>query len=315
MNDNGTLWLPESASTMSGEIDALFYFVYWISVVFFVGVVGTMGYFAYKYRRRSERDRPALVHESKFIEAAWIVVPTILVLVVFTWGFKAYLQLEVAPPNAYQISVTGQKWIWRFEYPNGAVSAGEGAELHVPVGRPVQLKMSSQDVLHSFFIPAFRVKQDVLPNRYTYIWFEATKQDTFQVFCTEYCGTSHSNMLAKVVVQSQDEFNAWLREAALDQGGTPAERGQLLYQQLGCQGCHSLDGSAGVGPTFQGLYGAQRPLVSGGTVEADDNYLRESILQPAAKVSAGYQPQMPNAYSGLSAEELDALIAFIEAQK
>lgn len=315
MNDNGTLWLPEGASTMSGEIDALFYFVYWISVILFIGVVGTMAYFAYKYRRRSEHDRPAVVHESKLIEAAWIVIPTILVLVVFTWGFRAFLQLQVAPPNAYQITVTGQKWIWQFKYPNGATVGGEGAELHVPVGRPIQLKMSSQDVIHSFFVPAFRVKQDVLPNRYTYVWFEATKQDTFDVFCTEYCGTGHSNMMAKVVVQSQDAFNTWLQEAAVGASGSPAERGQLLYQQLGCQGCHSLDGSPGVGPSFQGLFGTERPLADGGTVTADENYLRESILQPAAQVAAGFQPQMPTAYAGLSEDELNALIAFIQEQQ
>jgi len=312
MEDKGTLWLPEAASTVAGEIDGLFYFVYWVSVVLFVLVVGVMVYFAVKYRRRSQADRPSPVHESKLMEAAWIVVPTILVLVVFTWGFKAFLKLEVAPPGAYEVRVYAQKWSWRFEYPNGATSS----DLHVPVGRPIRLKMSSADVLHSFFVPAFRVKQDVLPNRYTSVWFEATRQDTFQVYCTEYCGTSHSGMLAKVVVQSQDEFNNFLAEGMVDPDAPPAERGALLYTQLGCNACHNVDGAAGgIGPTFQGLYGKQEPLSDGSTVEVDDNYLRESILEPNAKIVQGYGPVMPAAYTNLSEEELNALIAFIQEQQ
>ncbi len=311
MEDAGTFWLPEPASTMAGEIDSLFYFVYWVSVILFVGVVATMTYFAYKYRRRSQADRPTPVHESKLVEAAWIIVPTLLVLVVFTWGFKAYLKLEVAPPNAYPITVYAQKWSWRFEYPNGATSA----ELHVPVGRPVRLRMSSADVLHSFFVPAFRIKQDVLPNRYTAVWFEATKQDTFDVYCTEYCGTQHSGMLTTVIVQGQDDFNRWLAESMLPSDAPPAQRGALLYEQLGCQACHSLDGTPGVGPSFQGLFGQTRPMADGTSVAADENYLRESILQPAAKIVQGFQPVMPNAYANLTPEQLGDLIAFIQEQQ
>ena len=311
MEDNGTLWLPERASTMAGEVDALFYFIYWVSVVLFIGVMGAMVFFMYKYRRRSEADRPAPIKESKLIEASWIIVPTILVFIVFTWGFKTFIKLGVAPPNAYEINVRALKWAWQFEYPNGAVSN----ELHVPVSRPVKLRMSSSDVLHSFFVPEFRVKHDVVPNRYTYVWFEATRQDTFQVYCTEYCGTRHSYMLAPVIVQSQDEFNQWLAESLVDESATPAERGALLYQQQACNGCHSLDGAAGVGPTFQGLFGAQRVFTDGATATADENYLRESILQPNAKVVQGFGPVMPAAYGGLSEEELSALIAFIQEQQ
>lgn len=310
MNDNGTLWLPEAASTFTQEIDWLFYFVYWVSVVFFVLVVGTMGYFAWKYRRRSSDDRPEPVHESKILEVTWIIVPTILVLVVFTWGFRSYLKLGVAPPGAYEIQVRAQKWAWQFEYPNGAISN----ELHVPAGRPIRLNMSSVDVLHSIFLPNFRVKQDVLPNRYSSIWFEPTKQDTFPIYCTEYCGTRHSAMLSQIIVQPQDVFNAWLQSAGVPEDASPAERGEILYTQQACNGCHSLDGSGGVGPTFQGLFGKQEQLDGGGSVTVDDNYLRESILEPNAKIVAGYPPAMPPAYGGLSAEELDALIAFIKEQ-
>lgn len=311
MEDNGTLWLPERASTMAGEVDALFYFIYWVSVILFIGVMGTMVYFMIKYRRRSEADRPAPIKENKLVEASWIVIPTILVFVVFTWGFQTFIKLNVAPPNAYEITARAQKWAWQFEYPNGATSN----ELHVPVSRPVKLRMSSVDVLHSFFIPEFRVKHDVVPNRYTSVWFEATRQDTFQVYCTEFCGTLHSAMLAPVVVQSQDEFNQWLQESGIPVDASPAERGALLYQQQACNGCHSLDGSAVIAPSFQGLFGSQRTFTDGTTATADENYIRESILQPNARVVQGFGPVMPAAYGGLSEEELSALIAFIQEQQ
>lgn len=313
MGDNGTLWLPEAGSTLAGEIDSLFYFVYWLSVIFFVGVVATMAYFAVKYRRRSAEDRPAPVHESKIVETAWIVIPTILVLIVFTWGFKAFLKLNVAPPNAYQIQVRALKWAWQFEYPNGTITTNE---LHVPANRPIRLQMSSSDVIHSFFVPAFRVKHDVLPNRYTSVWFEATRRDTFQVFCTEYCGTQHSGMLAKVIVQSQEEFNDWLSTGggSLDELPLP-ELGARLYQQQACFSCHTTDGSPLVGPTFQGLFGRQRTFTDGSTATADENYIRESILEPTAHVVEGFQPIMPPNYSSLSERELSALIAFIQEQQ
>ena len=219
--------------------------------------------------------------------------------------------MGVAPPNAYEITVRASKWNWLFEYPNGARSN----ELHVPVSRPIKLKMSSSDVLHSFFVPAFRTKQDVVPNRYTYAWFEATRQDTFQLLCTEYCGQQHSTMLAPVVVQSQDDFNAWLAENLLDESATPAERGQLLYRQNGCDSCHSLDGSVINGPSFQGLPGSQRAFTDGTTATADANYLRESIVNPAAKIVQGFAPTMPGNFGiDLSAEEIDALVAFIQEQ-
>ncbi len=311
MEDKGTLWLPENASTYAGDVDALFYFIYWVSVVLFILVIGAMVYFAYKYRRRSEADRPQPIKESKLVEASWVVVPTILVAIVFTWGFQVFIKMGVAPPNAYEITVRASKWNWLFEYPNGARSN----ELHVPVSRPIKLKMSSIDVLHSFFVPAFRTKQDVVPNRYTYVWFEATRQDTFQVMCTEYCGQQHSTMLSQVVVQSQGDFNTWLAENLIDESATPAERGELLYNQQGCFACHSLDGTTGSGPTFQGLSGSQRAFTDGTTATADANYLREAIINPAAQVVQGFAPVMPGQYgTTLTAEEIDALVAYIQEQ-
>ena len=314
MGDKGTVWLPEGASTLAPDIDGLFYFVYWISVVIFIAVVITMLYFVYKYRRRSASDRPMPVHESKLLEAVWIVVPTILCLVVFTWGFQSFLKLSVAPPNAYQINATGQKWFWNFTYDTGKSSIGE---LHVPVNRPVRLQMVSQDVLHSFFIPAFRVKQDVLPNRYSSIWFEATKVDTFQVFCTEYCGTEHSGMLATVIVHSEGDFQEWLSggDEYDPEAETLAEFGARLYENQACVTCHSVDGSRKVGPSFQGLYGNERQMQDGSTLIADDNYIRESILQPGANIVAGYQNVMPASYGNLTEDQINGLIAFIKEQQ
>jgi cytochrome c oxidase subunit 2 len=311
--DNGSLWLPEQASTMAPEIDSLFYFVTWTSVVLFVLVIGAMLYLAYRYRRRDPGERPELVHENPLVEISWIVIPTILVLVVFTWGFRGFVKLNVAPPNAYEIQTEAWKWGWRFTYPNGTQST----ELYVPVDRPVRLKMSSQDVLHSFFVPAFRVKHDVLPNRYTSVWFEATKTGDYDVFCTEYCGTGHSAMLSTVQVVTQQEFNEWLATGGGQTDDLPLpEYGAQLYESQGCQTCHSLDGSRKVGPTFKGLYGMEnRALADGSTVTADDNYLRESILNPNAKVAEGYPAIMPGSYGGLDERQLAALIAFIEEQK
>lgn len=307
---SNSVWLPTDASTLAPELDSLFYFVLWTSVVIFVGVVAAMVYFTYKYRRRRPDEQPELVQENKFIEISWVVIPTILVLIVFTWGFRAFIKFGVAPPNAYEITVRGQQWSWLFEYPNGVQSS----ELHVPVDRPVRLKMSSTDVLHSFFVPAFRIKQDVLPNRYTYVWFEPTRTDTFKVLCTEYCGTQHWDMTADVVVQSQAGFDQWLEEMDTPEDMPLPALGKKLYQQQGCQACHSLDGSPGVGPTLQNLYGSERQLADGSTVEADENYLRESILNPGAQLVEGYQNVMPASFGGLSEREVSALIEFIKEQ-
>lgn len=307
----GTVWLPERASTLAADIDWLFYFVLWTSTVIFAGVVIAILYFAWRYRRRDPEERPELVEENRLLEISWIVIPAILVLLVFNWGFKAFIDLGVSPPDAYEITVRGRQWVWDFEYPNGAQVTGE---LHVPVNRPVRLRMSSEDVIHSLFIPAFRTKMDVLPNRYTTLWFEATDTGTYQVFCTEYCGTQHAGMLAEVVVHEQGEFEEWLQTAGGMADLPPAEYGAILFEQQGCQQCHSLDGSPGVGPTLQGLYGSQEELADGSTVEADENYLRESIIEPGAQIVAGYQNVMPP-YSHLDEDQINALVEFIKEQE
>ncbi|RMF61526.1 MAG: cytochrome c oxidase subunit II [Bacteroidetes bacterium] len=309
MGENGTVWLPDPASTLAPELDSLFYFVYYVSLLIFLGVILSMAYFTFVYRRRQADEMPAFTKDNKIVEMASVVIPTILVLVVFTWGFQLYVKLYTAPPDAYEIQARARQWSWEFEYPNGSRSFGE---LHVPADRPVRMVMNSQDVIHSFFIPAFRVKMDVLPNRYTSVWFQATKEGEYDLFCTEYCGTAHSGMIGKVIVHNEAGFQQWLQESQTGDM-TPVERGQLLYTQQTCNACHSVDGSAGVGPTFKGLFGKQEQLEGGGTVLADEDYIRESIVNPTAKVVKGYNPVMPASYGSLPAEDLDALVAYIKS--
>jgi cytochrome c oxidase subunit 2 len=307
MDPKGTFWLPEAASTLAQDVDPLYNFVTWVSTLMFIGVVGAMLWFMFRYRRRDARELPPLVHESRVLEAAWIVVPTILVLAVFTWGFQAFVKINTAPPDSYQITVRAKQWLWEYEYVNGVTTAGE---LHVPVGRPVRLMMSSQDVLHSFFVPQFRVKQDVLPNRYSSVWFEATKPGEYEIFCTEYCGTQHSGMIGKVFVHTEAEFQQWL--ASQNEDVAPEVLGERVYNQQGCAACHSTDGTVKVGPSFKGLFGKSE-ATSAGTVTADENYLRESIVNPAAKLVNGFGNVMPASYSALSQKQMDGLIAYIKS--
>lgn len=314
-------WLPEARSTLAASIDDAFYFVVWTSTVLTVGVVAYMLYLMMKFRRRSNEERTEGVPPNHTLELAWIVLPTILVLVVFTWGFRSFVSINVAPPNTYDIYVTAQKWFWQFQYPNGVTTSNEFV---VPVDRPVKLIMTSQDVLHSFFIPEFRVKHDVVPNRYTTVWFQATEEtapaavegeqgDFIQVFCTEYCGTNHSKMGAELRVLSLADFDNWLATGGGRGDMEPLELGQYLYTNQACVGCHSTDGSQVIGPTFQGLYGqTNHTLADGTTVTVDEEYLRESILQSQAKVAAGFQPVMPS-YANLSNEEVTGLIEFIKS--
>jgi cytochrome c oxidase subunit 2 len=307
----GDFWLPEAASSIAPEVDGLFLFVTTVSLILLVGVTAAMLYFVYRYRRQHPGERPAPVEESQALEISWIVVPTILVLLVFNWGFKSYVDMSVNPSGAYEIQVRAQQWNFLFEYPNGVTSD----TLYVPRDRKVKMKMSSADVLHGFYVPAFRVKYDILPNRYTSVWFEATKEGDYDLFCTEYCGRDHSDMNKIVRVVSPAEFQDWLKEAGTPKDIPLPKLGEKLYSQRGCQSCHSLDGSRMVGPSFQGLYGmTDHKMSDGSSVTVDENYLRQSILKPEEKIVQGYQNLMPGAYSSLSERELTGLIEFIKQQ-
>lgn len=315
MDTTATFWLPAPSSTMAGEIDALFYFILGVSTFFFLLIVTLAVVFTIKYRRRPEEDVRARQTDAPghnaILEIVWIAIPTLLVMVIFVWGFRGYLKMSVVPAGAMQVKVTGQKWFWSFDYPEGAATVNE---LVAPVGIPVKLLMSSKDVIHSFFVPAFRMKKDVLPNRYSIQWFQATQTGEFSLFCAEYCGSKHSQMIGKVRILSEADYHRWLESAAdLGKGLTPVEYGARLYAAKACITCHTTDGSPSNGPSFKELFGHRVRLADGSEIAADENYIRESILSPQGKVVAGYQPIMPTFQGILKEKELDALVAFIQS--
>jgi cytochrome c oxidase subunit II len=306
----GGFWLPEQASAGAPGVDRLFSFIFWLSLFFFALIIVLMVVFVVRYRRREGVEpEPSPAHNTA-LEITWTGIPLLLVMVIFAWGFKVYLDTNVAPANAYEVQVTGQKWKWLFTYPTGHVDDN----LHVPVDQPVRLVMTSEDVIHSFYIPAFRIKHDVVPGRYSTLWFKATKPGEYQVFCAEYCGTGHSDMLAKVIVHEPGGFEKWMDEVGnMFKSMTPVQVGEKLYRVRGCAQCHSIDGKAGVGPTFQGVFGHQVPLKGGATVVADENYVRESILEPQAKIVAGFEPVMPTFKGKLNDREITAVIEFLKS--
>jgi cytochrome c oxidase subunit II len=312
MDNSKTFWLPEKASTFTDTVDSAFYLYYWISIFFFVLICAGILVFTVKYiRRRPEQLASAQITHNLKLELTWTIIPLIIVIGLFFLGMKGYLFMRVAPNNAMQVNVKGQKWSWSFEYPSGAVND----TLVVPVQTPVKLVMTSRDVLHSFSIPAFRTKADVIPNRYHGLWFQATRTGVFPVQCTQYCGTNHSYMLSAVKVLPMEEYEDWLATASdPGKGKTPAEFGAILYTKRGCNACHSTDGGRLVGPSWKGIFGKSE-TTSAGPVNVDENYIRESILTPNAKVVAGFQPVMPTYKGVLSDREVEAIIAYIQTLK
>lgn len=307
--DSG-FWMPVQGSTGAVGVDRIFWLVLWVSVFFFVLIVAAMLYFVVRYRRREGREEAeAAPRHNTPLEIIWTTIPILIVIVIFVWGFKAFLNLNVPPANAYEVLVTGQKWKWLFTYPNGHVDE----DLHVPVNTPVSLVMTSEDVIHGFYIPAFRLKRDVIPGRYVKLWFRAVKQGEYQIYCTQYCGTGHSDMWAKVVVHEPGGFGTWLEEASnLLKTMSPAQAGERLYRTRGCAQCHTVNGTAGTGPTFLNLFGHQVPLEGGKTVPADEDYIRESIVDPQAKIVLGFQPVMPTFKGRLTDQEITAIIEYLK---
>lgn len=305
--------MPQGASTIAGEVDALFYFIFWASVFFFLLVIGLSVYFILKYRRREgHEEATSHVDYNIKLEIIWTVIPIILVVIVFFWGFKTYMKMQIVPKDAIEIKVTGRQWMWLFDYPNGSTGINE---LVVPVNQPVKLLMSSEDVIHSFYIPQFRIKQDVLPSRYTITWFEAEQTGQYDLYCAEFCGKGHSEMLAIVKVVSQEKYTAFLEGAGLEEGEGMAldQLGKQVYTSRACNTCHSVDGSPNVGPTFQNAYGHEVELADGSVILVDENYIRESILEPKAKVVKGFQPVMPTFQGLVSERQIDGLIAYIKS--
>jgi cytochrome c oxidase subunit II len=423
-----TFWLPDAGSATASEVDFVFQFIFWISAFFFALIVGLMVLFAVRYRRRKGYEPKPAPKSHNVVEIVWTVIPFLVVVAIFWVGFRAYLSISVPPDQSYEIRVTGQKWSWLFEYPNGWVDG----ELHVPVDRNVLLTLRSEDVIHSLWIPAFRMKMDVVPGRYNKAWFKATKIGEFPLLCTEYCGTGHSDMLTTVVVHPPGGYEDWLKKAsnmlspvfrpadltdaagllrALKTGGAPVrvwllerlapetrekisawpggavseelrkvvvddlnavltgdpiydearfagvavseearqllaadpppagddriglnrfllvdafpdalsrapdltEAGRYIYERKGgCRSCHSVDGGANVGPTFKGIWGKTHAMRQGPPVTVEENYIRESILDPNAKIVSGFDPVMPTYRGRLTDREIDAVIAFLK---
>ena len=307
--EGGSLWLPPQESTTAHEIDGLFYFILYSSLILTLIVAAAMVYFVWKYRRQSHADRPRYVEESKWLELSWVTIPTLLVLVVFFWGFRAYVGTAIPPSDAITINVKAQKWAWAFEYANGD---NYPSEIWVPVDTPIRLEMTSQDVLHSFYVPEFRIKHDVIPNRYSYVWFEAPREGTYQVLCTEYCGTSHSNMGARIHVVSRGEYYDIVQNGVNLGPMAPVAMGESVYTKYNCNTCHSDDGSRMVGPSWQGIWGQPRPGSEEGVV--DDAYITQSILYPQAYIVPGYENANMPSYDGqLDEVQLAGVAAYIRA--
>ncbi len=304
--------LPEAKSPTADSTDALFHFINEVSLVLLIGITIALIYFAIKYRRRSEDDETPVITHNNTLEITWSVVPLLICFVIFGWGYTGWLNLKSVPDNAYEIQVNGFKWGWNVKYDNGAQTLNE---IHVPEGRPVKIVLQSSDVLHSFFVPDYRVKHDVVPGRYTYVWFEAEEAGESIVFCTEYCGTGHSDMLAKVIVHTEEDFQTWLEKNGGGGSGTPVEQGEQLVQLQGCSTCHSDDGTRLIGPSFKGLWESEETLSDGSTVTVDENYLRESILNPGAKIVESYDNVMTPYEGRISDEEITNIIEYLKTLK
>ena len=301
-------FIPPSASTLSGKVDALYFYLTGVTVFFVLLIWSVLTFFVVKYRRRSPHEIPRPVAGSHKLETLWSVIPFIIAMSMFVWGAQLYFQNSRPPENAVEIYVVGKQWMWKIQHTTGQ---REINELHVPVGRRIKLIMTTEDVIHDFFIPAFRIKADIVPGRYTTQWFEATKPGTYHLFCAEYCGMNHSGMIGQVVVMEATEFDNWLSGNTNQQ--SPAVAGQQLYQTLGCVSCHGASGEGGRGPAVGGIFGRQVFLNNGQTIKADEAYIRESIVNPQAKLVNGFGPIMPTFQGQISEEQLVQILAFIKS--
>lgn len=310
----GSFFFPPEASTFAKPYDGMYDFIQWVSIVFGVLIFAVLFGFVAKYNRKKHPVAIQGNTHNLALELLWSVPPGFLLFYMFWIGFKGFLDLREPPRDAYTIAVSGQKWAWSFSYPNGAKSG----ELHVPVNRPVMLTMTSQDVIHSLYIPAFRCKQDVVPGRTTRQWFVPTRIGTYVIECAEYCGTSHSDMLTKCVVHEQADFDAWVKEAAnwlgdwIKAGKPLAEAGRRLYtEELACKTCHTIDGTKFTGPTFKDAWGRHETLTDGRSVTVDEAYFRKSIKEPTADVVSGFTPVM--APQPLDEDQVKAMIEFLKS--
>lgn len=307
-------FMPEQGTEIAKQVDNLYGFLLVVSFISCAILIGGMIYFAIKYKRKTPNDKTAYITHDTRLEVLWSVIPLVIFLFVFAWGWIIYHDMRAMPKDALEIHVTGKQWAWTAEYKNGVKSV----QVVVPVNKDVKIILASEDVIHSFFIPSFRIKQDAVPGRYTALWFRAEKLGEFHVFCTEYCGTSHSGMITKLKVVSQEDFDKWLTEES-EVGLLPlAQRGAKIFQTRACASCHNVDNPAvKIGPSLYQKWGHEEEMADGKKVVFDENYVRESILESQAKIAKGFpQPSPMPAFQGqLSESELTALIEYIKGLK
>jgi cytochrome c oxidase subunit II len=292
---------------MAGRVDALYFFMVAVTAFFSVIIAGAVIFFAVRYRRRTADEVGHTIHGSLVLELTWTLIPLGIAMVMFVWGATVYFQLFTPPNDAMEIYIVGKRWMWKAQHVSGQKEINE---LHVPVGQPVKLIIGSEDVIHSFYIPVFRVKMDAVPGRSTTMWFEATKEGEYHLFCAEYCGMSHSRMIGRIVVMNPPDFQAWLGGGR--QTESLAAAGEQLFTQLGCITCHTGDATAR-GPKLQGVFGSSVKLANGETVTADENYVRESIMTPTAKLVAGFPPLMPTYQGQVTEDQIVQLTAYIKS--
>jgi cytochrome c oxidase subunit 2 len=306
MGSFGIPLFPEQASTFARDVDALYLFIVAVSAFFALAVSIAVVVFGVVYRRRHDGEVGARIEGNLPLELTWSIIPTMISMVMFGWGASTFFHMRTPPAEALQVYAVGKQWMWKFQHLEGQ---REINELHVPIGRPIKVTVTSEDVLHSLFFPSFRTKIDAIPGRYTQLWFEATKAGEYHIFCTEYCGTNHSGMIGKVIVMEPAAYQAWLAGGGTE--GTLVERGERLFNELACGTCH-LDTGQGRGPSLKDIVGTTVELADGSTAVVDEGYLRESIINSQARIVKGYQPLMP-AFQGLVSE--DNLVALVEYVK
>jgi cytochrome c oxidase subunit II len=301
-------FFPHQASAQAGQVDAIYFFMVAVTAFFSLLIAGLVVTFAIKYRRRHRNEIGAGIHGSIALELLWTFIPLGIAMVMFAWGAKVFFDLYRPPVGAMEIFIVGKQWMWKAQHVDGH---REINELHVPVGRPVKLIMGSEDVIHSYYIPAFRVKADVIPGRYNTLWFTATTPGRYHLFCAEYCGTRHSGMIGWVTAMEPSEFQAWLGGGGAP-AASPVAAGEKLFNDLACNTCHMPNG-LGRGPVLTGIFGKPVQLQGGGTAVVDEAYVRESIVNPGAKVVSGFQPIMPTFQGLVTEEQLLQLIAYVRS--
>lgn len=298
---------PPAASSIASNVDKLYYFLTGIALFFSVLIFSIIFVFMVKYRRRSEDEIPEGTHTSMALELTWTIIPSLICVVIFVWASSLYVRNARPPASSTEMFVIGKQWMWHIQHPEGP---REIDELHVPVNVPIKMTMTSQDVIHDFYIPAFRVKKDVLPGRYTSLWFEADKIGTYHLFCAQYCGTNHSQMIGWVYVMSDADYAAWL--AGGEKAESMAQQGERLFSQFGCNTCHTGD-ATGTGPSLGGLYGKPEKLQNGQTRVVDETFIRDAILAPSTVHVPGYAAVMPTFAGQVSEEQVLQLIAYVKS--